>query len=126
MFNPGMVGQLSGGIPGTIGQQVLPQVQPQQQNQQQPKQQPASEPQDGPGSKSVGMPNMGPGGPQPFKGAAPNYTFHGAEDSIQALISNAHIGVVLMGAACLVGGCIGMALAGPKETQKDESDSEEE
>jgi hypothetical protein len=65
-----------------------------------------------------------PDGPQPFKGAAPNYSFKGAEDSMQALISNAHIGTVILGAACLAGACIGMALAGPKAAHKDDSDDE--
>ena len=57
-----------------------------------------------------------------YKTPAPNYKFAGAEDSVQAMISGAHVGVVLLGAACLAGGCIGMALAGGREQSDDEDD----
>ena len=129
MFGPGMMGAalgkagmapgfMPGVMPGTAPvygpQNMLPPAAP-----------PGDIP-DGTVASNNPLPDMGKNGPSPFKGAAPNYTFSGSEDSLQAVISNAHIGIVLMGTACLLGGCIGMTLAGPKTTKDDDSGSDDE
>jgi hypothetical protein len=48
--------------------------------------------------------------PKEYHNPAPNYSFHAHADTLQAVISDFHIGTVLMGGACLAGGCIGMQL----------------
>jgi hypothetical protein len=53
-----------------------------------------------------------------------NYVFDGAEDAIQLFISTTHIGILLLGGAALVGGCIGMRMAGKSKPRDDDSDSD--
>ncbi len=73
------------------------------------------------------LPQPGPNGPNPGNCPPAKYEFTGAEDAIQLFISEFHIGVLLMGAAALVGGCVGMQIAGGRTKQKEEeSESEDE
>ena len=104
-----------GGYPGQLGYPGQPGYPGQTQMAVQPPANPPPAP-----SSDVG------GGAQTFKSPAPNYTFHGAEDSMQAMLSASHIGIVLLGAACIAGGCIGMSLAGGRAAESDDDESDDE
>lgn len=121
---------------GQIAGQITPQMNPGQtvglgflaQPQMPPAMQPAGIPQPGVVPQQPTAPQSAPATGAPpkvgsltsFKNPAPNYKFVGAEDSLQAMVSASHVGVVLLGTACLLGGCIGMALAGGDEESEEE------
>jgi hypothetical protein len=128
-----MTGPMTGS--GFLGPQMQPSMMPQMQPGMMPQMQPGMMQPMQPGMMQQRQPGMTPqqapraigsspkpGGLTAFKNPAPNYKFVGAEDSLQAIISASHVGVVLLGTACLLGGCIGMALAGGRAESDDEED----
>ncbi len=78
-----------------------------------------------PGTANMSIPGSGAVAVPPGSSAVkPDYHFKGAEEGLQMIISNLHIGSMLLGLAAVGGFCLGRSMAG--KAKAEESDSEDE